>query len=54
MNRKPQDPVCGSAVDTPSSRRQSFAGQEYYFCSDTCLTQFQADPARFLESPRER
>jgi Cu+-exporting ATPase len=30
-----------------------YKGQTYYFCSDSCLEQFRADPARFVDPERK-
>ena len=46
-----KDPVCGMTVDPASSpRRATTAGQSYYFCSDSCMKKFAADPAKYLNS----
>jgi Cu+-exporting ATPase len=43
------DPVCGMTVDEKSAAGSaSHAGQTYYFCSERCLGQFQANPAQFV------
>lgn len=43
-----KDPVCGMMVDPGAARGQSsFQGTTYYFCSEACLRQFEADPARY-------
>jgi Cu+-exporting ATPase len=51
VNEKAQhiDPVCGMNVD-PSEAAGSFeqAGTTYYFCSESCLERFTADPEKFL------
>lgn len=43
------DPVCGMAIDDPANAVGSsdYMGRTYYFCSDGCRQQFDADPARF-------
>lgn len=45
------DPVCGMQVDVTSAaaggRRSEYRGRTYYFCSDDCKKQFDADPAKF-------
>jgi P-type Cu+ transporter len=43
------DPVCGMTVD-PAKAAGSFEynGQTYYFCGQSCLEKFRADPQRFL------
>jgi len=42
------DPVCGMTVDVASAvYRSTFEDTTYYFCSASCLTRFEEDPARF-------
>ncbi|MGA8217836.1 MAG: YHS domain-containing protein, partial [Solirubrobacterales bacterium] len=38
------DPVCGMKVDRSKALRAEHAGQTYFFCSEHCRSQFQADP----------
>jgi len=46
-----QDPVCGMMVDTSSAAATSeFEGETYFFCSASCKTQFDANPAKFVGS----
>lgn len=48
------DPVCGMTVESESAAAQStFQGRTYFFCSQECLRQFEADPARYSESATE-
>ncbi|HEX6332095.1 MAG TPA: XdhC family protein [Actinomycetota bacterium] len=43
------DPVCGMTVDVASARHRAVhAGSTYYFCSASCQTRFEEDPARFV------
>jgi Cu+-exporting ATPase len=44
------DPVCGMTVD-PQSTAHSWAwdAEPYYFCGNSCLEKFKADPRRFLD-----
>ena len=46
------DPVCGMTI-TPQDAvgHHEHRGQTYYFCADSCLEQFRADPERFLAGP---
>jgi len=47
---KATDPVCGMTVDPQKARgTASHGGVTYYFCSQGCLTKFQADPAKYLQ-----
>lgn len=45
------DPVCGMKVD-PQSAAGSHVhdGQNYFFCSQGCLSKFRADPPRYLRA----
>jgi Cu+-exporting ATPase len=44
------DPVCGMTIDPADAvGTADYSGQTYYFCSDSCLTQFRADPALFVD-----
>jgi P-type Cu+ transporter len=43
------DPVCGMTISPDDAvGRVDHKGQTYYFCSESCLEQFKADPERFL------
>jgi Cu+-exporting ATPase len=44
------DPVCGMTI-TPADAvgHVEHRGETHYFCSESCLKQFQADPQKFLE-----
>ncbi len=49
-----KDPVCGMMVDPHTTpHRAEFNGRTYYFCSDGCRVQFEANPERYL-APEER
>lgn len=46
------DPVCGMTVDPQKAAASvEHAGARYFFCSQSCATKFQADPAKYL-SPK--
>ena len=49
------DPVCGMDV-TPEDAAGSYQyrGQKYYFCNESCLEQFQANPEAFLTPETDR
>jgi Cu+-exporting ATPase len=49
------DPVCGMEV-TPEDAAGScsYQGRQFYFCNESCLERFQADPQAFLAPPSER
>lgn len=43
------DPVCGMQINPKDAAgERQHQGQTYYFCSENCLAQFDAGPARFL------
>ncbi|TMF90054.1 MAG: YHS domain-containing protein [Chloroflexi bacterium] len=45
------DPVCGMTVHPASAAaRSTFAGKDYFFCSDGCKAAFEQDPARYVGS----
>jgi Cu+-exporting ATPase len=44
------DPVCGMTIDPAEAvGHVEHNGQTYYFCNQSCLERFSADPARFLQ-----
>ncbi|MFN2589501.1 MAG: heavy metal translocating P-type ATPase, partial [Actinomycetota bacterium] len=44
-----RDPVCGMDVDPASAAgSEEYQGQSYYFCSQSCLERFGADPEAFI------
>lgn len=46
---KPRDPVCGMEVEPSSAAGTSdYDGSTYYFCSKSCKTQFDQEPAKYL------
>jgi YHS domain-containing protein len=43
-----RDPVCGMTVDPEKAAGASVhAGKTYYFCSTSCLDEFEKEPARY-------
>ena len=47
------DPVCGMTISPDDAvGHVAHKGQTYYFCSESCLEQFKADPDRFLAADR--
>ena len=43
-----RDPVCGMSVDPATATEHSmFMGTKHYFCSASCRSKFEADPARY-------
>lgn len=44
------DPVCGMRINrSAAAASASYLGHPYYFCSDTCWQQFDADPKDFVQ-----
>jgi Cu+-exporting ATPase len=47
------DPVCGMTISPDDAvGHVEHKGHTYYFCSESCLDQFKADPERFLQADR--
>ena len=42
-----KDPVCGMTVTPPAKGHVLHAGHDYYFCSEKCLHEFEADPSQY-------
>ncbi|MQA29110.1 MAG: heavy metal translocating P-type ATPase [Luteitalea sp.] len=43
------DPVCGMTIDPADAVGSvEYKGQRYYFCNQSCLTRFEADPEEFI------
>jgi uncharacterized protein len=49
IRRGATDPVCGSRVDRAKAVTLELAGHTYYFCSEHCRSEFEADPARYAK-----
>ena len=46
------DPVCGMTIDPATAAgRSEYAGKTWHFCSASCKTRFDADPARYVATP---
>ena len=46
-----RDPVCGMSVEEVSGTAHTqFEGKKYYFCSDECQREFEAEPEGYVES----
>jgi uncharacterized membrane protein YraQ (UPF0718 family)/YHS domain-containing protein len=41
------DAVCGMTVDRAKALRAQYGGRTYYFCSEGCRSQFEADPESY-------
>ena len=45
------DPVCGMGVEEKKPELQSqYAGRKYFFCSEECKKEFEADPNGYVET----
>src|SRR4030095_14652255 len=46
---KIKDPICGMEIDpTAAFATREHMGQTFYFCSQSCVDQFDKDPHRYL------
>ncbi len=45
-----KDPVCGMPVDSkaPTTRTKEYGGNKYFFCSDECKRNFEANPGKYV------
>lgn len=43
------DPVCGMKVAASGTLRADYLGTSYYFCCQSCVTKFKADPETWLD-----
>ena len=46
------DPVCGMKVAASDNLRAEYQGTTYYFCCQSCVTKFKADPQTWLDKSR--
>ncbi len=45
-----RDVVCGMTVDEKSAKYQTeFEGKPYYFCSQSCMTEFKTNPGKYVK-----
>lgn len=42
MSEKVKDPVCGMEVNKDDALRSRYEDRDYYFCSSSCKTEFEA------------
>ena len=49
MRRGVTDPVCGMKVDRAKALRLEHAGRIYFFCSEHCRGEFEANPERYTQ-----
>ena len=49
---KSRDPVCDMEIEVGSAAAtREYQGETLYFCSPGCVTNFDADPARYVRQP---
>ena len=49
-----RDPVCSMIIDTDKAAgEREFEGRRYWFCSETCLLEFDRDPQAYVEESVE-
>ena len=49
------DPVCGMQVDPARARAsREHAGDNYFFCCNSCAEKFSLDPEKYLNPPKQR
>ncbi len=44
------DPVCGDKIDhnAPETETSTYAGKQYFFCSEICRIKFDMDPVSYI------
>src|SRR6185503_2928513 len=48
-SREVVDPVCGMTIDpADAAGHADYKGTTYYFCAESCLEKFKADPEQYL------
>lgn len=48
MAKTVKDPVCGMDIDSETAfATREHAGRTFYFCSQSCVEKFDADPHRY-------
>jgi len=44
-----KDPVCGMTIEeSKAAAKEEYQGTTLHFCSDSCHTKFQANPAQYV------
>ena len=51
-SKKYLDPVCGMSVSKDPEKMARFQGVTYYFCSQSCVTKFNAAPQDFVKAKK--
>ncbi|MGC8496986.1 MAG: YHS domain-containing protein [Thermoplasmata archaeon] len=44
-----KDPVCGMEVDEKTAIKTEYDGKKYYFCDESCKTEFEKNPSKYLK-----
>jgi len=45
------DPVCGMTIlPADAAGHATYQGRTYYFCNESCVDRFRANPAQFIEA----
>ncbi len=45
-----KDPVCGMTIEeSNAAATEEYQGSTLYFCSDSCHSKFQANPAQYVQ-----
>lgn len=47
---KVEDPVCGMVGDPDDWIEYEYENEHYYFCNQSCLTEFKANPKKYIKS----
>jgi len=48
INMKVKDPVCGMEIEAEKAfAKREHMGQTFYFCSQDCVSKFDADPHKY-------
>lgn len=49
-----QDPVCGMRIEKEDAvARVEYGGKAYYFCSEDCRSEFEANPEDYADEAGE-
>ena len=49
-SREVVDPVCGMTIDpADAAGHADYKGTTYYFCAESCLEKFKADPEQYVQ-----
>ena len=48
-----KDPVCRMELDEDDALETAYGDRVYYFCSESCLDRFRANPTRYADRREE-